>query len=129
MQTKQIQRTDPEAALVAEWLKNDAFHQQVGIQESEIWEPNSEVHLISDENGPVMAVRLQTALRVAIQFNPETPYRNAKVAQDVVDWFKGVGQQKKCTEIIIRPGGKAEKFSEKLQFEPFDGKRMRISDV
>jgi len=126
---KKIEKTDPESDLVVKWLKNDAFHQQVGITEDQIWEPNSEVALIHDENGPVMAVRFQKALRVAIQFNPETAYRSAKVAKEVVNWFKTLAQKQKCTEIVIRPGGKAENFSEKLGFEPFNGKVMRITDV
>ena len=123
---KKIEKTDPEASLVAEWLKNDAFHQQAGISEEEIWEPNSEVALISDERGPIMAVRFQTAVRVAIQFNPETPYRNAKAGRAVVAWFEKLARQKKATEVIIRPGGKAEKFSEKLGFRSFLGKFIKV---
>jgi len=122
---KKIQKTDPEASLVAEWLKNDAFHQQVGITEDQIWEPNSQVALIYDENGPVMAARFQKALRVAVQFNPKTPLRNAKVGAEVRDWFKEIGRKNGCTEVIVKPGGKAKKFTEKLGFEPFDGKFVR----
>lgn len=122
---KKIQKTDPDARLVAEWLKNDVFHQQIGITEDQIWEPTSEVALICDENGPLMAARFQKALRVAIQFNPKTPYRSAKIAKEVVDWLKEIGRKSGCTEVVVRPGGKAKKFTEKLGFEPFDGKFVR----
>ena len=123
---KKLQRTDPEANLVAEWLKNDAFHQQLGITMDEVFDPNSEVALIFDENGPVMAVRFQQALRVAIQFNPDTPYRSAKVAREVVQWFKDLAKKSGKTEVVIRAGGKAAKFAEKLGFKEFIGQFIEV---
>jgi len=123
---KKLQKTDPEADLVAEWLKNDAFHQQIGITMDEVFDPNSEVALIFDENGPVMAVRFQQALRVAIQFNPDTPYRSAKIAREVVQWFKDLAKKSGKTEVVIRAGGKAEKFAEKLGFKEFLGQFIEV---
>src|SRR5579885_2207377 len=103
---------EKDADLVSSWLANDPVHTELGITPADLDE--GEVAIIHDENGPVMAVRFQKALRVAIQFNPKTPYRSAKVAKEVVQWFKDLAKNGKFSEVIIRPGGKAKSFAEKL---------------
>jgi hypothetical protein len=108
-------------------LSKDELHKSLGISFSDLETANTESFLISDESGPLMTVRLHNALRVAIQFNPGTTYRSAKAANAVIEWFKGIARERKCNEVIIRPGGGAAKFAEKLGFLDFVGKFIGVS--
>lgn len=123
---KKITKTDPEAATVAEWLAKDAAHQALGIKPEDIFEDGTETALISDENGPIIAIRFHRALRVAMQFKPESRLRIARVGVEVVDWIKQVAKAGGEKEVIIRPGGKAVKFAKKRGFLDFVGKYLGV---
>jgi hypothetical protein len=118
--------SEQDRELVTSWLLQDELHQQLGLKFEDVIADNSESYIISDSQGPIMAIRTQKALRVAMQFDPAHPYRTAVVAQEVIDWLKEKASAEKCTEIIIRPGGKAVKFAEKLKFLPFIGKYLEV---
>jgi multidrug efflux pump subunit AcrB len=122
---KKIEKTDPDAVLAIEWLLNDPYHQKLGITPEEMFD--GEVALIHDEDGPIMVVRFQKALRVAIQFNPKTRLRNAKAGAEVVKWFQQIAKQTECDEVIVRPGGKAVQFADKLGFRNFVGKVLGVN--
>jgi hypothetical protein len=107
-------------------LAQDALHQAIGLKVEDIFADETEAVEISDEHGPIMAVRFHRALRVAIQFYPNRRFRIAKVAREVVEWFKKLASDGRFKEIIIRPGGKARKFAKKLGFTPFTGRMIGI---
>lgn len=119
---REIKQGDEYNDVVAGWLQKDAFHQAIGIQTDELFAPETDAALIYDENGPLMAARFHRALRIGMQFDPDHAYRTARVAKEVVEWFKELARQGNYKEIIVRPGGKANQFTEKLGFRPFDGK-------
>lgn len=123
---KKISKTDPEAATVAEWLSQDEYHQSIGLKPEQIWEDGTETALVSDENGPIIAIRFHRALRVAMQFKPESRLRIARVGAEVVDWVKKVAQAGGEKEVIIRAGGKAVNFSKKLGFKDFVGQYLGV---
>lgn len=107
-----------------ECLSKDKTHQSLGVTFKDLSDGDS--YLVSDERGPLMFVRLQNALRVAIQFNPDTPLRSARAAKQVVNWFSDIARGRKAKEVIIRPGGGAVKFSDKLGFKDFVGKYITV---
>lgn len=107
-----------------ECLSKDEVHKSLGIRFKNLEDGDS--YVVSDESGPLMTVRLQNALRVAIQFNPDAPLRSARAAKKVVDWFSNIARERKASEVIIRPGGGAVRFAEKLGFLPFDGKFIEV---
>lgn len=123
---REIKKNDKESELLRQWLEKDAEHQALGIQFDEIFEPGTETALIYDENGPLMAARFHRALRIGMQFDPEHSYRTAKVAKEVVKWFRELAQAGNYQEIIIRPGGKAQIFAERLGFDVFDGQILHV---
>jgi len=112
--------------LVANWLANDSEHQKLGITVEDFFEPNTEAALIFDDDGPLMVFRVHKALRVAIQFNPETRLRSARVMEEVVNWMKQLAVEGKAKEVIIRPGGRAEKLSRRW-FQDFVGKYVKVA--
>lgn len=120
---RKVNSTDAEAAFIEEWLANDPEHQKIGIKPKDIWD--GEVALIYDEEGPIMAVRFQKALRVAIQFNPNTRLRNARAGHEVTNWFKKIAAESGCKEVVIRAGGKAVNFAKRLGFMDFLGQFIR----
>ena len=123
---KKLTRNDPDVAQVEQWLKEDEFHQQQGLKIDDLFAPNTEAALIYDEQGPIQAVRFHKALRAASQFNPRAKLRNARVGHEVAEWFKKLAKESGCNEVIIRPGGKAVRFTEKLGFLPFIGKFLGV---
>lgn len=113
---------------VTSWLSQDSLHQQLGLKFEDLLVPASESYIVSDSQGPLIAVRSQKALRIAMQFDPAHPYRTAAVAEEVVDWMRDKARKEGCAEIIIRPGGKAVKFAERLKFLEFVGKYIEVKD-
>lgn len=109
-----------------ECLSKDEIHKQLGISFKKVTEENTEAYLISDESGPLMTVRLHNALRVAVQFNPDTPFRSAKASPEVVEWFRELARERGAKEVIARPGGGAVRLLDKLGFEDFDGKYIEV---
>jgi hypothetical protein len=121
---RKITKDSPEAALAIEWLKSDEYHQSIGLTPEQIWD--GEVALVYDEEGPIMAIRFQRALRAAVQFNPRTHLRNAKAGSEVRDWFKQLAANSECSEVIVRAGGRAKPFVERLGFKEFVGQFISI---
>ncbi len=119
---KKITKDSPEAALAIEWLQNDTFHRNLGITTEDLF--NGEVALVYDEEGPIQVVRFQKALRAAVQFNPNARLRNARAGAEVAKWFQKLAADSGCTEVIVRPGGKAVRFVERLGFKDFDGAKV-----
>lgn len=122
---KQVFKNSPEAKLVEDWLAKDELHQSLGLTMEDVFE-HGYIDLISDEQGPLIAVRTHLALRAAMQFRPESRLRIARIGAEVVDWMKKEAEDVNCAEVIIRPGGKAQKFAEKLGFREFIGKFIKI---
>lgn len=118
--------TPEDERLFREFLENDPLHQALGIKFSDLADCDS--YLVSGESGPLLFARLHLSLRAAMQFNPATPYRTAKHAQEVVQWLEREARQRQCREIIIRPGAKAINLAERLGFKNFNGgKYIRLS--
>ena len=122
---KRVFEGDPEAALVAEWLAKDELHQSLGLTMKDVFE-HGYIDLISDEQGPLIAVRTHLALRAAMQFRPESRLRIARIGAEVVNWMKKEAEDTNCSEVVIRPGGLAQKFAEKLGFREFIGKYLGV---
>ncbi len=123
---REIKKNDKESDLVRGWLDKDTDHQALGVQFDELFRPGTDAALIYDENGPLMAARFHRALRIGMQFDPEHSYRTAKIAKEVVKWFRELAEAGNYQEIIIRPGGKARMFAEKLGFDAFDGQILHV---
>lgn len=123
----QIRRAVAEdEALFNSWLAGDPVHKMNGITFADLMADNTEAWLISDEHGPLLFLRTWTAFRAAIQFQPGAEYRTAKAAWEVVEKMTEMADGHR--EIIIRPGGKAIPFSEKLGFVDFHGKHISVKD-
>lgn len=122
---KPVHKGDPEAEMVAEWLAKDELHQSLGLTMDDVF-AHGYTDLISDEQGPLIAVRTHLALRAAMQFRPESRLRIARVGAEVVEWMKKEAKEARAAEVIIRPGGKAKNFAEKLGFKEFIGKFIRL---
>jgi hypothetical protein len=123
---KKLTREDDCIPTITKWMSDDAAH--AGLTIDDVFAKCTEAAMVSDENGvPLMCVRVSKALRVAIQFNPKTPFKSARVAKEVVSWFKDIAKNSGCNEVIIRPGGKAVRFAEKLGFLPFIGKYLKAN--
>lgn len=123
---KPVKRNDEHAAQILEWLAQDALHQANGITAEDIFEEDTEAVVIHDETGPLMAVRFHKCLRVAIQFSPNSRIRTAKVGAEIVQWFKDLARASNFKEIIVRPGGKAKNFAERLGFKSFVGQSIEV---
>jgi hypothetical protein len=121
---KKLTRNDPDTAEVEKWLAEDEFHQSQGIKIDDLFADGTEAAIIYDEQGPIQAVRFHRALRAASQFNPSARLRNARAGAEVARWFQTLAHESGCIEVIIRPGGKAIRFTEKLGFLPFIGKYL-----
>lgn len=121
---KKITQNSPEAAFVIEWLLADEYHQSIGLKPEQIWD--GEVALVYDEEGPIMAVRFQKALRAAVQFNPATKHRNSCAGKEVIAWFQELAAKQGCREVIVRAGGKAVQFVNRLGFEDFTGQYLKV---
>lgn len=112
--------------LIEDWISKDFHHSQTGRSWGDLVEPKTESYLLSANDFPLMAVRLHNALRVAIQFNPEHPYRSARHAKEIMIWLKERADKISATEMIIRPGGLAVNFAEHLGWEDFSGKFFKV---
>jgi hypothetical protein len=123
---RKVSKTDPEAEIAKEWLANDPEHQKLGIQPEDVFEDGTELALIYDEQGPIMAARFHRALRAAVQFNPQTRLRNARAGKEVAEWFQKIASESGCKEVIVRPGGRAKRFTERLGFSDFIGKVLKV---
>lgn len=125
IRVKKITKDSPEAELAAEWLKNDEYHQSIGLTAEQIWD--GEVALVYDEEGPIMAIRFQKALRAAVQFNPATRLRNARAGTEVTKWLQQVAVGAGCKEVVVRAGGRAKNFVERLGFQEFIGQYIGVN--
>lgn len=123
---KPIKRDDPEAVLVADWLSKDELHSANGLTLDDVFDLDTEAVMLSDEHGPLIAIRFHKSLRVAMQFRPESRLRIARVGAEVTAWLRKTAKDAKYKEVIIRPGGKADKFSAKLGFREFIGRYLGV---
>jgi hypothetical protein len=121
LKVKKLKRDDPEAEQVVEWLAQDETHQAAGLTLDDLFEEGTEQVLIYDDHGPIMAVRLHRALRVAVQYAPGARLRNARAGEAFISWLRKLAADSKCQEVICRPGGKAVRFAERLGFSDFSG--------
>ena len=118
--------TPEDERLFSQYLENDPLHQSLGIKFSDLADGGS--YLISDLAGPLIFVRMQQALRFAMQFDADAPFRTGRHAGEIVEWLKIEARKRNCTELICRPGADAVKFAERLGFEDFSGGRyLRLS--
>lgn len=124
IRVQKVTKTDPEAVMVMEWLLRDEYHKAIGLKPEQIWD--GEVALVYDEEGPIMAVRFQRALRAAVQFNPSTRLRNARAGAEVAKWFQQVAAGSNCKEVIVRAGGLAKNFVKRLGFMDFIGQYLGV---
>jgi hypothetical protein len=111
--------------LVSKWLSQDEVHSANNIKWEDVTAPGTYAEIVSDEDGVILTVvRYHAALRVAIQFNPEATYRIAKNSKDIVVMLKQRARNIGAKEVIIRPGGKAIRFADKLGFIDFTGSKI-----
>jgi len=110
--------------MIAQWLENDPWHRSSGVTIDDAYAPGSELAILEDDAGPIMAVRLNLSLHVGIQFGP-TPYRNAKAGAALREWLKEIALKRGATEVFGLPGGRAVKFFEKLGWRDFKGKILK----
>ena len=114
--------TPEDESLFNTWRDQDETHVTLGLEFSDLIAPGGSAYLISDESGPLIFMRVWKALRFGMQFDPSASYRTASVAHEVVCKMEEMARNEEASEIIIRPGGKATKFAEKLGFQEFYGK-------
>ena len=117
--------TPEDEPLVSDWLARDPVHKAAGLTWKDVVAPNTYAEIVTDSDGIVLEViRYHIALRIALQFNPDEPYRIAKHSKEVVEALKQKTRELNAKELIIRPGGKAVHFAEKLGFEDFTGSKV-----
>jgi hypothetical protein len=117
--------TPEDEPLVSKWLEQDEVHKAAGLKWADVVAPNTYAELVLDDDGVILEViRYHLALRVAMQFNPDASYRVAKHSKEVVDAIKIRAKALHAKEVIIRPGGKAVHFSDKLGFVDFTGGKV-----
>lgn len=121
-----FRKLDPEKdkELVSGWLERDETHKALSLKFSDVIADGTEAYLVLDGDVPLMVLRRHLAERLAIQYNPDTSYRNAKAADQVINWIGQKAKESGALEVIIRPGGKAIKFTERLGFSEFSGKYL-----
>lgn len=111
--------------LVSKWLEQDEVHKAAGIKWEDVIAPDTVAEIISDEDGVILTiVRYHIALRAAMQFNPDATYRIAKHGKELKLLLEDRAKKLKAKEVIIRPGGKAIRFTEKLGFKDFSGSKV-----
>lgn len=111
--------------LVSKWLEQDEVHRAAGIKWEDVTAPGTYTEIVSDEDGVILTViRYHAALRIAMQFNPDATYRVAKHSKEIVDMMKQRARDIGAKEVIIRPGGKAVRFADKLGFVDFTGSKI-----
>ena len=111
--------------LVSKWLEQDEFHKAAGLKWKDVIAPGTYAEVISDEDGVILSiVRYHAALRAAMQFNPDATYRIAKHGKELKDLLQQRARNINATEVIIRPGGKAVHFTDKLGFIDFNGSKI-----
>lgn len=111
--------------LVSKWLADDPFHSRAGITWDDVTAPGTYSEIVTDEDGVILTViRYHAALRAAFQFNPDATYRIAKHGYDLKKLLEDKARNIGAKEVIIRPGGKAVRFTEKLGFEDFSGSKI-----
>ena len=119
--------TKQDRPLFEKWLEKDELHKSLGITWDDLGEWGTTSYVVLDDDGePLIFVRIYTAMRVAMQFNPNRPYATAKIAEVVVQWLQSCAAEKGAKEVIIRPGGRARRFAERLGFQEFIGKFISV---
>lgn len=114
--------TEEDRPMVTEWIAADEYHTAMGITTAMVYEPGTEAAIVYDEDGPIQIVRFHRALRAAAQYNPKTRLRCARAGKEVKEWIEQIARENGAKEVIIKPGGRAVKFTEHLGYLPFEGK-------
>ena len=111
--------------LVTKWLEEDEVHRALGLQWEDVIAPGTYAEVVYDEQGVILSViRYHAALRAAFQFNPNATYRIAKHGQELKELLQERARNIGATEVIIRPGGKAINFTDRLGFIDFTGSKI-----
>lgn len=119
--------TPEDEPLVSKWLEEDEIHRAIGIKWQDVIAPGTVANVVTDEHGVILTVvRYHLALRAAMQFNPEASYRIAKHGNELREMLRKSAEFVGAIEIIIRPGGDAVRFTEKLGFADFSGKYIGV---
>lgn len=119
--------TEADEPWISDWIARDPTHVAAGITFKDVMEEGTEAFVISDPSGfPLMVARYHLAFRVAMQFNPEAKFRVAKYAPEVMRGLQEEAKNRGANEIMIRPGGAARSFSERLGFKEFIGKFIGV---
>lgn len=111
--------------LVSKWLEQDEVHKAAGLKWADVVAPGTYAEIILDESDTILTVvRYHAALRAAMQFNPDATYRIAKHGQELKEMLQERARNIGATEVIIRPGGKAIHFTDRLGFQDFTGSKI-----
>jgi hypothetical protein len=111
--------------LVSSWLENDPLHKANNITWADVIEPGTYAEVISDEDGVILSiVRYHAALRAGMQFNPSAAYRVAKHGKELKEMLQQRARNIGAKEVIICPGGKAVRFTDRLGFVDFKGSKI-----
>jgi hypothetical protein len=122
------QITAEDRPMIAEWLAEDKLHLELGITIDDLFALGCIPILVSDEHGPLIAIRVWKALRFGMQFKPKSRIRIAKVGAEVVAGLQKMASNLDCTEVICRPGGAAVNFASALGFNEFEGQMIRVNN-
>ena len=111
--------------LVSKWLEQDEVHKALGLKWVDVIAPGTYAEVVSDEDGVILTIiRYHAALRAAFQFNPDASYRIAKYGNELKEMLQQRARNIGATEVIIRPGGKSVRFTDRLGFVEFTGSKI-----
>jgi hypothetical protein len=116
-------------ALIESWLADDEFHQSIGITIEDAYKNGTQLAIVSDSVGPLMAVRLELfpeSLHAAIQYNPHTRLRNVRAMGEVIGWWKDMAMAVKRNAITVKPGGRAIRLAERLGFKDSEVSGVKV---
>lgn len=102
LHVKKLEKADPDSAVVEKWLAANAEFQKLGVEPSAaMFENDTELALICDDAGPILAVRFHRALRVIAQANPEAAERVEAAQKEVDTWVRRLAAESKCKEVAV----------------------------
>ena len=120
--TRPLELTDE--PFVSDLLERDPVHKENGLKWQDVIASGTVAEVVSDESGNILAViRYHLALRAAFQFTDET-YKIAKHGTELKELLQARAKKVGATEVVIRPGGKAVPFADKLGFIDFTGSKI-----
>lgn len=114
--------TEADRPMIEQWLAKDEFHQSVGVKIEDAYAKGTELIIAEDDEGPIWAIRLNLAVHMAVQFNPDTRHRNSIAGEEIIRQLSDAARKLEATELFARPGGRAIAFADRLGFSDFVGK-------